>query len=77
MKRILEQWQKFIEFPHNVPTLLFEEEPLQRAVRQKHKRNRLTIKGVEKEEAPFDVDPPEERSKSAPPMEEEEDNVVD
>ncbi len=73
MKHILEQWHKYTTSLDD-GALLSEEEPYQKAVRLKHKRNRLTTKGIEKEEPPFDEDPPKERGKSAPPMEESEGN---
>tara|TARA_Y100000310_G_scaffold343994_1_gene454430 strand:+ start:1164 stop:1775 length:612 start_codon:yes stop_codon:yes gene_type:complete len=47
-------------------------EPYQLKVKAKHKRNRLTTKGKRKKEYPFTVNPPKERSKSAPPPLEEE-----
>ena len=43
-------------------------EPFQRKVAAKHVRNRLTTKGNPAKEAPFNEDPPVERSKSAPPI---------
>ena len=50
---------------------LNEMEPIQRKYDAKHKRNRLTTKGKIKKSPPYTVNPPKERSKSAPPIGEE------
>ena len=63
MKEIIEQWREFLD-----EEIISEEEPFQRKVKAKHKRNRLTTKGKEVEEPPFVDDPPTERGKSAPPL---------
>jgi len=52
--------------------VLSEKEEIQRKWRQKHAKNRLTTKGPVKKEAPYEGDPPHERSESAPPVVEEE-----
>ena len=52
----------------------------QRAVKRKHSRNRLTTKGKRRKSAPFTVNPPKQRGKSAPPIGEVEqlqENVVE
>ena len=54
---------------------LNEMEPIQRKYAAKHKRNRLTTKGKIKKSPPYTVNPPKERSKSAPPI--GEDNPVE
>ena len=54
---------------------LNEMEPIQRKYASKHKRNRLTTKGKIKKSPPYMVNPPKERSKSAPPI--GEDNPVE
>ena len=54
---------------------LNEMEPIQRKYAAKHKRNRLTTKGKIKKSPPYMVNPPKERSKSAPPI--GEDNPVE
>ena len=62
--------------PSGAGTFYEQEEPpqdtgkFQRAVKAKHKRNRLTTKGKRRKSAPFSINPPTERGKSAPPMEE-------
>ena len=43
-------------------------EPIQRAWRAKHGKNKLTTKGKKKKSPPFTVDPPKNRGASAPPM---------
>ena len=43
----------------------------QRAMKSKHRRNRLTTKGKKRKSAPFTINPPRERGKSAPPVGEE------
>ena len=45
-------------------------EPIQKKWAKDHKRRRLTTKGKRKKTPPFTINPPEERSKSAPAMEE-------
>ena len=47
-------------------------EPIQRAWRAKHEKNKLTTKGKKKKSPPFTVNPPKNRGKSAPPMGENE-----
>jgi len=42
--------------------------PFQRAVKRKHSKNRLTTKGKRRKSAPFNVNPPEQRGRSAPPI---------
>ena len=54
---------------------LNEMEPIQRKYAAKHERNRLTTKGKIKKSPPYTVNPPKERSKSAPPI--GEDNPVE
>ena len=50
---------------------LNEMEPIQRKYAAKHKRNRLTTIGKIKKSPPYTVNPPKERSQSAPPIGEE------
>ena len=47
-------------------------EPIQRAWRAKHEKNKLTTKGKKKKSPPFTVNPPKNRGKSAPPIGENE-----
>ena len=54
---------------------LNEMEPIQRKYAAEHERNRLTTKGKIKKSPPYTVNPPKERSKSAPPI--GEDNPVE
>jgi len=55
-----------------IEQILDEIEPIQQKYKEKHAKNRLTTKGKTVKEPPFDENPPSERSKSAPPMEESE-----
>ena len=65
------------ERPAGAGTFYEQEEPpqdtgkYQRAMKAKHKRNRLTTKGKRRKSAPFSINPPKERGKSAPPIGEE------
>jgi cytidyltransferase-like protein len=56
---------------------LEEIEPFQKKMIAKHKRNRLTTKGKVKKNAPFSVNPPEERGKSAPPIGEDNEDELE
>jgi len=58
-----------------IEEVLNEMEPIQKKYAAKHKRNRLTTKGKVKKSPPYMVNPPKERSKSAPPI--GEDNPVE
>ena len=53
-----------------ISAILDEEEKIQRIYRLKHKKNRMATKGKTVKEPPFVTDPPKQRSKSAPPLEE-------
>jgi len=73
VRHILEKWQQYVDtLSENTDAVLSEEEPYQKAVRLKHSKNRLTTKGEKIKEPPFVEEPPKERGKSAPPLEEEE-----
>ena len=56
------------EFYGNVSRYAEQTEPYQRKVKAKHRRNRLTTKGKRRKSAPFNVNPPKRRGRSAPPI---------
>tara|TARA_B100001094_G_scaffold330020_1_gene394190 strand:- start:436 stop:2583 length:2148 start_codon:yes stop_codon:yes gene_type:complete len=56
---------------------LEEIEPYQKKMIAKHKKNRLTTKGKIKKSAPFSVNPPKERGKSAPPIGEDNEEEIE
>lgn len=55
-----------------ISKILDEQEPFQKKVTDKHRRNRLTTKGNQVKSAPYEENPPKERGKSAPPIGESE-----
>ena len=66
IRDVMEVDYNFLE--EAISNILDEQEPFQRKVTAKHKKNRLTTKGEKNKSAPYDIDPPEERGKSAPPI---------